>query len=110
MRYVRYPAAAIATIVILIALKAHHSVKPYAYKGQNALETFLMVSNVILLLFACGYQYAVDMKRGTFDPGRVERVSREQGQTVTQEYLNALDLQETTYDEFDTPQFTAIAA
>ena len=108
VKYVRYPAAAIATIVILIALKAHHSVKPYAYKGQNALETFLMVSNVILLSFACGYQYAVDMKRGTFDPGRVERVSREQGQTVTQEYLNALDLQETTYDEFDTPQFTAI--
>ena len=68
LKYTRYAMTGVAVVIILVALRWHVKVAPYAYKTQNALESFLMISNVLLLATACVYQSLADIERGLFLP------------------------------------------
>ena len=66
VKYTRYVSAGVAVVIILVALRWHVKVAPYAYKTQNALESFLMICNILLLTTVCVYQTLADIERGLF--------------------------------------------
>lgn len=65
-RWARYPSAALAVLILLISLIHHIRIAPFAYRIQNALETLLMSSNVILMSFAIVYD-VVARERNPWD-------------------------------------------
>ena len=68
VKYTRYASTFVAVIIIFVALRWHVKVAPYAYKSQNALESFLMICNLLLLTTVCIYQTLADIERGLFLP------------------------------------------
>eukprot|EP00966_Prymnesium_polylepis_P213071 4934681-Prymnesium_polylepis.2 len=49
----RYPFAVATITIVAVALALHHRVQPYKYIFQNTLETFLLGSIILLLVFGC---------------------------------------------------------
>ena len=66
VKYIRYLSTGVGVVIILVALRWHVKVAPYAYKSQNALESFLMICNVLLLSAVYVYQTLADIERGLF--------------------------------------------
>ena len=58
--WTRYPAAVACMLVFLVAFAVHIEYEPYAFRTQNAMETALLLANLLLLTFACTFQTLVD--------------------------------------------------
>ena len=56
-RVVIWVQAIAALLVMLIAWRMHSVVQPYAYRFQNAIETWLYVSNVLVISLGCAYTF-----------------------------------------------------
>ena len=111
VKYTRYMSTGVAVIIILVALRWHVKVAPYAYKTQNALESFLMICNVLLLTTVCVYQTLADIERGLFisAPEAAVNVSKyEQNALVAELRADYVDsLVEPPFVGHDLPIFVA---
>eukprot|EP00326_Haptolina_ericina_P037276 CAMPEP_0181237446 /NCGR_PEP_ID=MMETSP1096-20121128/38764_1 /TAXON_ID=156174 ORGANISM="Chrysochromulina ericina, Strain CCMP281" /NCGR_SAMPLE_ID=MMETSP1096 /ASSEMBLY_ACC=CAM_ASM_000453 /LENGTH=715 /DNA_ID=CAMNT_0023332795 /DNA_START=24 /DNA_END=2171 /DNA_ORIENTATION=+ len=53
-----------ALLVLFIVWCAHRAVQPFAYSYQNAMESWLLGSSMLLVLLACAYSALVDQVHG----------------------------------------------
>ena len=54
-RILPYALSTVAVLIIVAFWRFHRRRAPYAHRFQNAMESFLLLSNVLLLVSACAY-------------------------------------------------------